>query len=580
CRMCIVYNESTKRLITSCNTYPEEGMRISLQNELVRSNQKYLLEAFMTRHPLDCPICDKAGECDLQNYGAIFGPQRQIVPISALEKERHEHDWQSDFLEYYSNRCVVCYRCTRACDEVVGARALFVDDRGFHANIVPAIRPMDTSSCEMCGICVHVCPVGAIISKPFKYWTRSWLLKRESTACFICSGGCEISLEYGVGDWRSKAQIYRTKPSDKLDICARAFFGYDALEIRRLSAPVVHSRQETMANAGLFVAGRLKSSKDKAAIFLSPFMSNEDIELSIKIARAVGAVLTSTLSIDVFEFLKEYGEYSPPSREEIEACRRWVLIGRDVSASVPVLSYYIKGEVFALSERFEDEKLSPKLITLEDLKALEPAMVVLNVFGMPKEQLRDYANLIKNLSHHRLLLLHPDGNYLGMVEALKAEQITPLELALEAIKEGFIKTAIVFGEDLTQVISVNDLTKIFSNLEHLCVISPYLDGLAQLANVKVPMGLLGEIDGTMTSIFGKVRLKSFLPWAKDHGEFLKAIVEQLPDNDVGIKTLQGNSSIELKSREISLFMSSWVTSQSQHLRKLYEKRQALKELST
>ncbi|MCX8059850.1 MAG: 2Fe-2S iron-sulfur cluster-binding protein [Aquificaceae bacterium] len=74
CRMCIVFNEKTGKLITSCNTYPEEGMSISTKHPLVVENQKYLLQAFMTRHPLDCPICDKAGEGDLQNYGALFGP--------------------------------------------------------------------------------------------------------------------------------------------------------------------------------------------------------------------------------------------------------------------------------------------------------------------------------------------------------------------------------------------------------------------------------------------------------------------------------------------------------------------------
>ncbi|MEN3033444.1 MAG: 2Fe-2S iron-sulfur cluster-binding protein [Aquificaceae bacterium] len=572
CRMCIVYNESTKRLMTSCNTYPEEGMKISLNHELVKSNQKYLLEAFMTRHPLDCPICDKAGECDLQNYGALFGPQRQIVPISALEKERHEHDWQSDFLEYYSNRCVVCYRCTRACDEVVGARALFVDDRGFHANIVPAVRPIDTSSCEMCGICVHVCPVGAIISKPFKYWTRSWLLSREKTGCFICSGGCEITVEYGVGDWRSQARIYRTKPSDKLDICARAFFGYDALEKRRLSSPSVHSREETMANAGLFVAGRLKSSIGQTCIFLSPFMSNEDFELCIKIANACGAILTSSLSLDVFEFLKHHGSYSHPSIEEIQSCKRWVLIGKDISASVPVLSYYTKGEVFSLSEPIEDKKLNPKPITFEELKTLEPAMIVLNTLNMPKDTLKELAIALKSLTHHKLLILHPDGNYLGLIQRLSPELLTPIGLALEEIIKGNIKTALVFGEDLTELLPITEITRIFSKLDHLCVLSPYIDGLAQLAHVRVPMGLLGETKGTISSVLGEVELKSFLPWANDHGEFLKVVAEQLSGLNSGIKTLSGKSSIEFKERDINLFISSWITARSQHLNNLHQKR--------
>jgi len=214
CRMCVVYWEDIKRLVIACNLPVQEGMKVRTHrtSELVREQQKYLLQALMTRHPLDCPVCDKAGECDLQNLGAVYGPQRQIVPVSPLEKERHQHDWESEFLEYYSNRCVVCYRCTRACDEVVGARALYVDERGFHSNIAPAERPMDTSSCEMCGVCVAVCPVGAILSKPFKFWTRSWLLEKGESLCNLCPAGCEVQLEFGLGDWRAKKRLYRVKP--------------------------------------------------------------------------------------------------------------------------------------------------------------------------------------------------------------------------------------------------------------------------------------------------------------------------------------------------------------------------------
>ncbi|MFN3264467.1 MAG: 2Fe-2S iron-sulfur cluster-binding protein, partial [Aquificaceae bacterium] len=370
CRMCVVYNEKTGRLMTSCNVYPEEGMSISIQHPVVKENQKYLLQAFMTRHPLDCPICDKAGECDLQNYGALFGPQKQVVPVSALEKERHQLDWESDFLEYYSNRCVVCYRCTRACDDVNGAHALYVEERGFQANIAPTLRPMDTSMCEMCGLCVYVCPVGAIISKPFKYWTRSWLLKRDKTICNICPVGCEIQVEYGTGDWRSKEKVYRTKPTDELNICAKAFFGYDVLNHERLRSPSMFGREETSGNVANFLSMIMKGKPEETLILLSSYMTEEDYSLLRELVKRTGIMVSSTLSFDLMPFLENYGEYKPVSMEEIKDADFYVFIGEDITSTAPVLSYYTRGKVYKIGKVQRDSKFNPVLIEKDHLEKL------------------------------------------------------------------------------------------------------------------------------------------------------------------------------------------------------------------
>ena len=573
CRMCIVFNEKTGRLMTSCNAYPEEGMSISTKHPLVVENQKYLLQAFMTRHPLDCPICDKAGECDLQNYGALFGPQRQIVPVSALEKERHQLDWESDFLEYYSNRCVVCYRCTRACDDVVGAHALYVEERGFQANIAPTIRPMDTSTCEMCGICVHVCPVGAIISKPFKYWTRSWLLKKGKTICNLCPVGCEVQIEYGVGDWKSKDKVYRTKPTDELNVCAKAFFGYDVLNYERLRTPKMFGKEETRGNLANYLSMLLKRDPENTLLVLSSYMSNEDYSLIKEVVKRTGAMVSTPLSLDLLPFLSSYGEYEGLSIKDLEDADFYVFIGEDITSTAPVLSYYTKKKVYKIGKVQRDSKLKPVMIEKEELSKLEgKGVIVFNAVGMKAEEASQWGKYLKDLCKEKgfgLVLLH-DGNFMGLIRHIPIDWISSLPEALNRVKN-----LIIFGEDLLDYISIEEVEKLFEKAEHTVVFSPFEDGIAQLAHIRVPMDLFGEIEGTYHTLMGEKKANRVLHKFFDHTDLLRSILESLPTEEKTPAVLKGGS-FEGK-RFVHLYRSNWITKRSENLTRLYEKNTALEE---
>lgn len=573
CRMCIVFNEKTGRLMTSCNAYPEEGMSISTKHPLVVENQKYLLQAFMTRHPLDCPICDKAGECDLQNYGALFGPQRQIVPVSALEKERHQLDWESDFLEYYSNRCVVCYRCTRACDDVVGAHALYVEERGFQANIAPTIRPMDTSTCEMCGICVHVCPVGAIISKPFKYWTRSWLLKKGKTICNLCPVGCEVQIEYGVGDWKSKDKVYRTKPTDELNICAKTFFGYDVLNYERLRTPKMFGKEETRGNLANYLSMLLKRDPENTLLVLSSYMSNEDYSLIKEIVKRTGVMVSTPLSLDLLPFLSSYGEYEGLSIKDLEDADFYVFIGEDITSTAPVLSYYTKKKVYKIGKVQRDSKLKPVMIEKEELSKLEgKGVIVFNAVGMKAEEASQWGKYLKDLCKEKgfgLVLLH-DGNFMGLIRHIPIDWISSLPEALNRVKN-----LIIFGEDLLDYMSIEEVEKLFEKAEHTVAFSPFEDGIAQLAHIRVPMDLFGEIEGTYHTLMGEKKAKRVLHKFFDHTDLLRSILESLPTEEKTPAVLKGGS-FEGK-RFVHLYRSNWITKRSENLTRLYEKNTALEE---
>ncbi|AAC06711.1 2Fe-2S iron-sulfur cluster-binding protein [Aquifex aeolicus] len=573
CRMCVVYWEDINRLVISCNLPVQEGMRVRTHrtSEMVREQQKYLLQALMTRHPLDCPICDKAGECDLQNLGAIYGPQKQIVPISALEKEREEHDWESDFLEYYSNRCVVCYRCTRACDEVVGTRALYVEDRGFHSNIVPAVRPMDTSTCEMCGICVHVCPVGAIISKPFKYWSRSWLLEKGRTVCNLCPVGCEIQIEYGVGDWRSKRKVYRTKPTDELNICAKGFFGYDSINHKRLLKTKVGKREETPGNVVNLLTTILTEHGGKTGIVFSAYLPKEVIDEVLRIAKASQAYVTAPQSVDLFKFLDELEEYDFPTVKEFEKADAFVFIGDDITSVATVLSYYTKKKVYKIGKSVRDEKLQPEEITYEDLQNLEGNVFVLVTPHALNGEIKEVATKLKELKREKGFKVIPvpkDANALYLYEVLKGIY-SDLPAVMEACERGDIENLIIFGEDILEFYEDKVFEELKEKLEHLVVVSPYEDGLSEYAHIKIPMSLMGENEGTYKTFFGEVKGKKFLPWAFDDLAFWKYLGENFKE-EKGLKVVKSSSNLRRRF-EPHLYRNNWITQRSQNLSRLYEK---------
>ncbi len=573
CRMCVVFWEDINRLVVSCNLPVQDGMKIRTHrtSEKVREQQKYLLQALMTRHPLDCPICDKAGECDLQNLGAIYGPQKQIVPISALEKERHEENWESDFLEYYSNRCVVCYRCTRACDEIVGAHALYVEDRGFHSNIVPAVRPMDTSTCEMCGICVYVCPVGAIISKPFKYWTRSWLLEKKQTACNLCPVGCEIQIEYGIGDWRSKRKVYRTKPTEKLNICAKAFFGYDAINHNRLLNTEIHVRIETQGNTVNVLTTILKEHGNRVGIILSAYLPKEIIDEVVRIAKSAGAYVTTPQTVDFFKFADVWGEFRIPSVEAFKDADFFVLVGDDLTSVATVLSYYIKKPVYKLGKTVRDGKFEPKeLNSLEEIKGLEGKGYVLvtpHYYENPKEIALELKKVVEG-KDIEIVPVPKDANTFYLYKVLK-DSYSDLKAVIDMAINGEIDNLIVFVEDVLEFYAEGVFKELSEKLEHLIVVSPFADGLSEYAHIKVPMSLMGEHDGTYLTFFGEVKVRKFLPWAFDDVSFWKYLGENFTEEG----ELNISRSEEVPKRRFipHLYRNNWITARSSNLSKLYEK---------
>jgi NADH-quinone oxidoreductase subunit G len=290
CRMCLVEVEKAPKLQTACTLVAMPGMVVRTNTDQVHQARKSMLEFLLANHPLDCPVCDKGGECELQDMAFSYGADHSRF----AEEKRHrpEEKW-SEAVYYDAPRCILCFRCVRVCDEGMDVKALGVGSRGSQSVIIPNME--DHLDCEECGMCIDICPVGALTSGTYRYKTRPWEMKYVSTVCAHCSNGCKTTLSV------RNNQILRANNRDlsginKDFLCAKGRFGFDyTTHPERLKQPLVrqNGRLEPASWETAFaeVARRLaeihKASGPDAIGFIgSNRTTNEENYLLARMARA------------------------------------------------------------------------------------------------------------------------------------------------------------------------------------------------------------------------------------------------------------------------------------------------------
>src|SRR6516162_1825310 len=163
CRMCLVEVEKTPKLQVGCTLPVAEGMVVRTESDIVKQARKGTLEFLLTNHPLDCPVCDKGGECELQDMVFRYGAGESRF----VERKVHVPEVQWSPVVFYDGpRCILCYRCVRVCNEGMGVNALGISDRGVISEIVP--NRHDHLECDECGACIDICPVGALTSGAYR----------------------------------------------------------------------------------------------------------------------------------------------------------------------------------------------------------------------------------------------------------------------------------------------------------------------------------------------------------------------------------------------------------------------------
>ena len=285
CRMCLVKVEGTPKLLPACATPVAEGMVADTVDAEAVDAQQGMLEFLLINHPLDCPICDRGGECPLQDQTYRHGPgsSRYIEPKRTYEKALEI----SDLVVLDRERCVLCWRCVRFSDEVAGDEFIQLVDRGAGTQILTFNdEPFDS---YFSGNTIQICPVGALTSKPYRFVSRPWDLKSAPSICSYCSVGCPMTNE-ARNDTVVRCQALPNENVNDFWSCDKGRFGYHYLASpERRSTPLVRDeegefQQVTWSKAFARAAEGLKDKK-RIGVIAGGHLTTEDAYALSRLAK-------------------------------------------------------------------------------------------------------------------------------------------------------------------------------------------------------------------------------------------------------------------------------------------------------
>jgi NADH-quinone oxidoreductase subunit G len=302
CRLCMVDLEKAPRPTIACNTIAADGMVVLTQTERVQETRRSVMEWHLVNHPLDCPVCDQAGECWLQIYYMQHGLYEPRMIDDKVHKPKAVPLGRHVMLD--AERCILCSRCVRFCDEITKTSELGIFNRGDHSEI--GLFPGTTLDNPYSGNVIDICPVGALTDRDFRFRVRVWYLDRAKSVCPGCARGCNIEVHTNTRRLhQSKGRrVARLKPRFNADVnrwwmCDEGRYGFHDLDApsrllvpqRRTTAGLEPLTWPEMART---LAERLRAAgPDRVGVLLSPRMPNEDLWLARRLfveARGAGPV--------------------------------------------------------------------------------------------------------------------------------------------------------------------------------------------------------------------------------------------------------------------------------------------------
>ena len=592
CRICMVEVEGPqRRMVPACTTPAAEGMVVHSMTTAVLEARKSVLELLLINHPLDCPVCDKAGECRLQDLVHEYGLGQGAF---AEEKRTSPPDYASPVIERNQNRCILCGKCVRICTERCAVGALTLAMRGGRSRISTAFAgPLD---CEFCGECVEICPVGALTTKQFKHKARPWNLEQTSSTCIYCGCGCPITIE------TRRNEVVRVRAAGDHYLCARGRFGWDAVRHEaRLTTPKMRvggNLVDCSWDEALSVAAtnlkviRNRRGADGIGGLGSVRTTNEDNYLFQKFMRSVVGTnnvdllarlkLPSGLNTAFFsgEFArmgehevillldKDAGEINPLIGAEIVGAvnrcgSRLILIEEGRNKFTRIASVVIPQERDAAldslaagvrgSRRIAGARIRQAvglLASATNVAVVLPARLSPDAFA----RIQELSGLLKQVTYYPLVTR---GNIQGALDMglmpdyypgyQKADSDTralfekawnaalpeprgknAVEM-MEAIGHGKLAALYIMGDD--PVGSDPGLTPLLQRLEFLVVQDLFLTETAKLAHVVLPAASFVEKTGTITTIERKLRrlarVEQPLGESRPDGEIIQALARKM-----------------------------------------------------
>ena len=430
CRMCLVEVEKMPKLQTACTLIATDGMVVRTNTDQVRGARKAMLEFLLTNHPLDCPVCDKGGECELQDMVFRYGADTSRFVEEKIH--RPEEKW-SELVYYDAPRCILCFRCVRVCDEGMDVKALGVGMRGANSIIIP--NREDHLECEECGMCIDICPVGALTSGTYRYKTRPWEMTYVSTVCTHCSNGCKTTLSV------RNHEIMRANNRDLSGInedflCIKGRFGFDFTKHPdRVRQPMVRKGDKlypvSWEEAAQTAATRLKQiydagGKESIGFIGSNRTSNEENYMFQRLARATFGTnnIDHHRTTDYTGLVTALGDRAGDSlltMKQLAEAKAVLLVGNDPTEQNPLAAWQIRKGI---------RHIGAKLFVLnaKDIKLQRKATQFVKL--VPGQE----AAAIRWMAHEE-----------GQLPSDLVEQLVQVKAALDAEPD----VAIVFGAEVT-----------------------------------------------------------------------------------------------------------------------------------
>ena len=439
CRMCLVRVEKMPKLQTACTTGITDGMVVTTDSDEIRQARKGMVELLLGNHPLDCPVCDAGGECELQDMTFSYGAAES--KYIDLKTHRDEQQW-SPVVYFDRPRCILCYRCVRICGEGMDVWALGVDNRGVVSTIVP--NEKDHLNCEECGMCVDICPVGALTSGAYRYKTRPWEMNHVGTTCTHCGDGCKTTL--GVRRSDTGMEIVRGDNRDKSGIngdflCIKGRYGFDfANHEDRLTQPLIRKGgrlvPSTWEEAFELIGKRFRSFIDRdggkvIGIIGSTRTTNEENYLLQKFARVVLETNNidhhRTADLPAFAAAVHGKADFTASMRNVYDAPAILLIGNNPTDEHPLLAWQIRNNV-----RLHNARLY--VVNSESIKLQRQAVSFTQV---PANAYSDVAGFLAD-GRGRPSLQQDFG---ALREKLRAEQNLVIIFGSEVVGDGIVALA-------------------------------------------------------------------------------------------------------------------------------------------
>lgn len=558
CRMCLVRIEKMPKLQTSCTIACTDGMVVTTQSEEIEKAQRAMTEFLLANHPLDCPVCDRGGECELQEMTFDWGGLEERF---TEKKNYHAERYLSPMVANDPQRCILCKRCTRVCDEWMGEDAIEASGRGAHTVIGTYMGWLD---CSQCGNCIEVCPTGTLLDGSYRHQTRPWELAQTISTCNFCSDGCQMSLGSRGGElMRVVARDRYVNGINGEFLCVKGRFAHPFVNHEdRIRTPLIRYKQggklipATWDEAIRHVAERLDAianehGRNAVGVVGSPRLTNEALYVLHKFATELVGTENYTTT-DAFSLKSFFDNLGAPlaTHKDIRYAKTIVLIGGEPEELQPLTAKQIRQAVrnggaklaiinsvrirlteqasqfihvrpgseeaivLALADPANNPLAAQKAgIEAREIDAVRQLIANSNgdvVFMFGRELGAEAQAIVGGLSsvvtqEGARFLLHPlplfnnsvGAHDMGMMEAVT----TPTDILDEAGND--IKALYVAGAFLPQHLEGRE--NALSKLDFLVVQELFQNATTENAHVIFPAASYAEVDGTFTNNDGFVQ---------------------------------------------------------------------------